>query len=597
MAMMSPTKDARRGDGGRAAETAVPEQLVSIGSWALLAELRRLFVRELDRFLRPKAVWNKTLDRLIKESIGEWKRVYQDPQLAAHQGQLDELVGYLENRRARLSELVPEPMLESLILPYLMACDPQQKELRWWYPDDAYLTLYYDSVENSSDSGTAHPPLYPILSRDTLRSLRDSEGLTQLLAEDVNFRERLASGMRSFQTKLIGSFNHMYNPESWREDQLVGNGSGYLHALRADDDTELGTLFFCTPVFGLFYEILHGDDCGPEEHRANWICPRHVDAIDHQLQDRFPFHHPGAGEKHTTIFVCQGDCRKIDGGHCFFDAVDRRVAPPARSFLAGLQAMATRAELDQARRLLRKVTHTLSGPLIAAQDRYERMIESLPDDLSQEVRTEIDRFGTTAVVVSHLCELNRTWLRRIDRNDGRDPRDSRRRPRVASASTDLEELISLLKDLDLFRQLTGPATHIDWDKPVQEPRRVKGSRGTWISVFFTLLANAARATEDADGSEIQLHRTYDDDYHPEDQDRWLRLEISNPSPPLSKERLQEMRACLTGHRDGMDPDPKDPDSMGVGLAIVGHLLRELGAETSIDQTDGRICIRIRCLTR
>jgi len=360
----------------------LPEESLSVGSWALLLELKREFSEHYGggelADLRP----------LIESSIVRWRAVYDDERFL---GELPEgrplkefsrVVSYLEECLVKRDD---GPLwLERLLVPYIMSIETDvdgQRHIRWWLPPKAFI-----------ETTNFRNRLYPFLTPALFDHLRNSPGGARQPAPKPastfdDWLTLFASGMGAIQSKLIGSFEKADTPSRF-EDRLVGNASGYIHVLSAQSREPVGMFILCSPVFGLFHRLLlpANKDRTRLHIEGNFVCGSNIDLTTrHELEvgvrrggDKIVAHDCGDTEAVATYFVTSRSerakekplslvlCTASNEQTCPFALNEEWLGPTAAEFLAGIQKLASRTALEQAEEVIATQEHTTQAPLTNA---------------------------------------------------------------------------------------------------------------------------------------------------------------------------------------------------------------------------------------
>jgi len=240
-------------------------ETLSSYNWLFLPWLRRRLCKIFAKYVSPS--WPSELRGLIDHSLERWSEIYSQDQFRGRlKGRgLEDYSGlfpYLRGVRDKIDHLrrrEPDFLLEHLILPYLMTYERTENEIRLWFPESEFIDNFRE-VEKGWSIGKPNVPLYPYFKEPIFDLLRVAAGTRQTPIEigqnDMSRLQKAATGMRSLQTKLIGTFEAVFNPQSRFEDQLVGNASAWTLTLVDDDSQCTGMIFLCSPVFRLFHELL-----------------------------------------------------------------------------------------------------------------------------------------------------------------------------------------------------------------------------------------------------------------------------------------------------------------------------------------------------
>ena len=588
-----------------------PYESIGLGAWYLLVELRR----KLCVWLQPRLP--RGFDEILAELIDESARLWRE-QLPRAEGcrlaELSKLVPYLEHLSERL-EQGTSPPLEELFVPRLELYDRRWGVLRWWLPPESSLGAKGDDELNS---------LFPHLNRAGRAQLRRviapgipvtaPVGHTDIQLADFRSRERI------FLPRLVGSTFPGPGDEISIIDCLAGVGSECAIPLSDEQGSALGMLVLTSPIVGLMPELCWaGGSREPLEsalRSARFVCcvtptegsweslAQRGDGEEpwqRSLERRLrrPLAAATLGDPLVMCRTCADPTLRDQMGDCLFLRLEEWARPRANVFLSGLRNLTHKAELEQSKLVLRKITHTLTGPLSAAKIRYDEVQGPLLDDgleLPPGFRQILRQVGLNLAITHQLCRSLHHHVRRTSRleDELRGSPGAPARPGQARGKVRISELRKILEEIR-----EGPWLHSLHTPRIEETIDVEdlqqgegdgwivGSVGDWALIFYTLMKNALeaahRVSAGRDRGFVEVKAGFDADTLPDDLERHLTLKISNTSPHIPEPRFLELRDCLEGKIPTVMPNPRKPESVGVGLAVLGETLRFLDARAELHQ--------------
>jgi hypothetical protein len=261
-----------------------------------------------------------------------------------------------------------------------------------------------------------------------------------------------------------------------------------------------------------------------------------------------------------------------------------------RLLVAQTEALAAASLLRRFGRLVSHYVHVPLASLITSYDReLMKPLHLRNSDLAEAAR----RMYGSLVLVRYVTSTIRQHSGSDDDSLASQP------PATTLGWTDLDELLSLLdpgRSGSVLGEFASAGARIVCSYPAGKSLRVHGDFGRWAIVLFTLLKNALEAALQARGSRdpsVNVTLVPEHNAVVGDVMLYLRMSISNPCDDADPRVLAIMQECLGARRTSAPPNARKPDSMGLGLATAGRILRDLEVSRRFElQPDGS---QVRCI--
>jgi len=261
-----------------------------------------------------------------------------------------------------------------------------------------------------------------------------------------------------------------------------------------------------------------------------------------------------------------------------------------RLLVAQTEALAAASLL---RRFGRLVSHYVHVPLASLITSYERELMKPLHVRNSDLAEAARRMYGSLVLVRYVTST-------IRQHSGSDEDSLASQPPATTLGwTDLDELLALLdpsRGGSVLGEFASAGARVICKYPAGKSLRVHGDFGRWAIVLFTLLKNALEAALQARGGrDPSVNVTLIPEHNAAAGDvmLYLRMSISNPCDDADPRVLAIMQECFGARRTSAPPNSRKPDSMGLGLATAGRILRDLEVSRRFElHADGS---QVRCI--
>jgi hypothetical protein len=242
-----------------------------------------------------------------------------------------------------------------------------------------------------------------------------------------------------------------------------------------------------------------------------------------------------------------------------------------RLLVAQTEALAAASLL---RRFGRLVSHYVHVPLASLITSYERELMKPLHQRDSDLAEAARRMYGGLVLVRYVTST-------IRQHSGSDDDSFVSQSSATTLGwTDLDELLALLdpnRGGSVLGEFASAGARIVCKYPTGKSLRVHGDFGRWSIVLFTLLKNALEAALQARAHDASVNVTLMPEHNAAAGDvmLYLRMAISNPCDDVDSRVFAIMQECFGARRKSAPSNPRKADSMGLGLATAGRILRDL----------------------